>query len=110
MDLEARKTFKALNMVCGSNTRCQLYKNNVFFQVATDEQYRILTVPRARKVHQSLLTVPITTFRSLLSCIYHVTAASMLHPKTRPYFADVLILNGPGTCLPLCCAVYINRV
>jgi hypothetical protein len=28
----------------------------------------------------------------------------------RPTFADVLLLNGPGTCLMLCIAVYVNRV
>ena len=42
-------------------------------------------------------------------CIYHLTILPWFkfHSTT---FADILILNGPGTCFVLCLAVYINRV
>ncbi|KAJ7462370.1 glycosyltransferase family 1 protein [Mycena galericulata] len=69
-------------------------------------QYTLLTIPRARNVHQPLLTTPPTAFYSLLSCIYHVTLTRILR---RSSFADVLILNGPGTCFVLCVAVYLNK-
>lgn len=32
-----------------------------------------------------------------------------LNPKSLP-FSEVLIMNGPGTCVILCMAVYINKV
>ena len=72
-------------------------------------QCTVLTIPRARKVHQSLLTTPFSVAWSLILCIYHLTLLPWLkfHSTT---FADVLILNGPGTCFVLCVAVYINRV
>ncbi|KAJ7096258.1 oligosaccharide biosynthesis protein Alg14-like protein [Mycena epipterygia] len=77
---------------------------------ASPPQYTILTIPRARRVHQPLVTTPPTAFYSLLSCIYHVTLAHIpLRGSARSTFADVLILNGPGTCFVLCIAVYINR-
>ncbi|KAJ6593963.1 oligosaccharide biosynthesis protein Alg14-like protein, partial [Mycena capillaripes] len=66
-------------------------------------QYTILSIPRARHVHQPMVTAPPTAFYSLLSCIYHITFAHI------PSFADVLILNGPGTCFVLCIAVYFSR-
>ncbi|KAF9261111.1 oligosaccharide biosynthesis protein Alg14 like protein, partial [Marasmius fiardii PR-910] len=74
-------------------------------------QYAILTVPRARKVHQSLTTTPFTAFLSFLKCFYYVTLLPNWSsvPKSKP-FADVLVVNGPGTCFILCMAVLVNRV
>ncbi|KAE9411427.1 glycosyltransferase family 1 protein [Gymnopus androsaceus JB14] len=72
------------------------------------EIYSILTIPRARKVHQSLLTTPPTAIVSLLHCVYYVTIKQYQQTPC-PYFADVLVLNGPGTCLTLCLAVYLNK-
>lgn len=68
--------------------------------------YQILTIPRARRVHQNILTVPFTTLRSLLAAVYHVTFAPQLSGESA---FDVLLLNGPGTCVVLCLAAYINR-
>ncbi|KAG7099754.1 hypothetical protein E1B28_001567 [Marasmius oreades] len=70
-------------------------------------QFTILVVPRARRVHQSLYTTPFTAFLSLLKCLYHVTLLPVL---TSNPFADVLIVNGPGTCFILCLAVVVNKL
>ncbi|KAI0047772.1 glycosyltransferase family 1 protein [Auriscalpium vulgare] len=74
-------------------------------------QHRVLTIPRARRVHQNLLTTPFSALYSLLVSAYHVTVAPFLcrsrGPATR---FDVLLLNGPGTCFVLCLAVLLNRV
>lgn len=70
--------------------------------------YTLLTIPRARRVHQSLLSTPPTALRSLVTCLHHV----MVLPRKsrgRSPFADVLLLNGPGTCFMLCIAVYVNK-
>ena len=69
--------------------------------------YQILTIPRARRVHQNIFTVPLTTLRSLLAALYHVTLAPWLSGESA---FDVLLLNGPGTCVVLCLAAYVNRV
>ncbi|KAI0070178.1 glycosyltransferase family 1 protein [Panus rudis PR-1116 ss-1] len=70
-----------------------------------DSHCTFIIIPRARHVHQSLLTTPFTAARSLAVCLYHVTLKTILG---RP-FADLLVLNGPGTCCMLCLAVYLNR-
>lgn len=69
--------------------------------------YQILTIPRARRVHQNIITVPFTTLRSLLAAVYHVTLSPWLSGE---YAFDVLLINGPGTCVVLCLATYVNRV
>ncbi|ESK97111.1 glycosyltransferase family 1 protein [Moniliophthora roreri MCA 2997] len=71
-------------------------------------QFKILTVPRARKVHQPLFTTPLTASFSLLKCIYYVTVVP-LTSAPNDYFSDVLIVNGPGTCFVLCLAVFLNK-
>ncbi|KAI0300999.1 oligosaccharide biosynthesis protein Alg14 like-domain-containing protein [Multifurca ochricompacta] len=70
--------------------------------------YQVLTLPRAREVHQNILTVPFTAFRSLMAAVYHVTLSPWLHDSTSSF--DVLLLNGPGTCVILCLASYVNRL
>lgn len=52
------------------------------------------TIPRAREVGQSWISTIWTT----LGAFWH--ALKLVH-RARP---DVLLVNGPGTCLPLCVA------
>jgi len=82
----------------------------VDFEVSRTQNpnYSVLSIPRARRVHQSLITTPVSATLSLLFCTYHLTLRPLFIP-TRPIFADVLILNGPGTCFVLCIAVYISK-
>ncbi|VDB95282.1 unnamed protein product [Peniophora sp. CBMAI 1063] len=68
----------------------------------------ILTIPRARRVHQSLLTTPFSASKTLLGSLLYMTV-----PALRRRFQDVpevLLLNGPGTCFVLCVAALINRM
>ncbi|GAA5843928.1 hypothetical protein JCM9279_003677 [Rhodotorula babjevae] len=97
-------------------------------------QFRILRIPRARKVHQSILTSPFTTLYSLASCVWHIALAPLLllptatspsassSPPTSPdssggqrrqrsrTFADVVLLNGPGSCVPITLAAFLPRL
>ncbi|EKG21309.1 Oligosaccharide biosynthesis protein [Macrophomina phaseolina MS6] len=50
--------------------------------------YDVHVVPRARRIHQSLLTTPLSALRCLLACI------SIL---SRPAPPDLILTNGPGT-------------
>jgi beta-1,4-N-acetylglucosaminyltransferase len=52
--------------------------------------YDIWTVPRARRIHQSVLTTPISCLRTLL-------AALQLLRATAPREPDVILANGPAT-------------
>ncbi|KAG9316569.1 hypothetical protein JVU11DRAFT_2620 [Chiua virens] len=75
------------------------------------KEFSILTIPRARRVHQPMWTVPPTFIRSCLACIYLVTITPLLKAGSLGTpFADLLILNGPGTCVPLCITVVANKV
>jgi len=73
-------------------------------------EYTLLTVPRARRVYQPFITTLPTAIMSFLACMDHVTMEPLLSRGDGRPFADVLILNGPGTCLVLCAAVYVNKV
>jgi len=69
--------------------------------------YTIITIPRARYVHQPLLTTPLTAAQSFLAAVYYITLKPVYSASRCP---EVLILNGPGTCFVLCAAVYLNRL
>ncbi|KAF9465069.1 glycosyltransferase family 1 protein [Collybia nuda] len=86
------------------------FNNASKIDVSNNEQYTILTIPRARQVHQSLLSTLPSAVLSLVACLYHVVLVPMFFPKGNKYgFADALLLNGPGTCFVLCIAVYVNK-
>ncbi|TDH74049.1 hypothetical protein CCR75_008186 [Bremia lactucae] len=59
-----------------------------------------VVIPRSREVGQSWLSTVWTTLRSFLSCVqlvYHC----------RP---ELVLCNGPGTCIPVCAAVLLLRI
>ena len=68
----------------------------------TGTAYTVIEVPRARRVHQSFVSAPWTTLVSLAFTIRTITLDS--------HFADVVLMNGPGTCVPICLAVFAARV
>ena len=62
---------------------------------------KIIKIPRAREVGQSYFT---SIFTTLYSLIY---SAHIVLIQSRP---DLLIINGPGTCLPIAFWTFIGRV
>ncbi|KAI6021379.1 glycosyltransferase family 1 protein [Pisolithus microcarpus 441] len=73
--------------------------------------YKLMRIPRARHVHQSPLSASFTTFKCFLACVHLVTVAPLFQNATlRKPFVDLLIMNGPGTCVPLCAAIILNRI
>ncbi|KAB2575069.1 UDP-N-acetylglucosamine transferase subunit ALG14 [Lasiodiplodia theobromae] len=52
--------------------------------------YTLHIVPRARAIHQSLLTTPLSALRCLLACV------SILQTPAPP---DLILTNGPGTAV-----------
>eukprot|EP00088_Acartia_fossae_P020861 TRINITY_DN22374_c0_g1_i2.p1 TRINITY_DN22374_c0_g1~~TRINITY_DN22374_c0_g1_i2.p1 ORF type:complete len:208 (+),score=3.64 TRINITY_DN22374_c0_g1_i2:38-661(+) len=59
--------------------------------------YQVHIIPRAREVGQSYFGSVFTSFRALWRCI------SPVYRMT----ADVLLVNGPGTCVPITCLYLI---
>ncbi len=79
------------------------------------DSYEIVTLPRARAVKQSLLTTPFTLAISLLACIKVIVLVPLWRRwktgrRKDGLFAELVLLNGPGTCVPIVIAVYLLRV
>jgi beta-1,4-N-acetylglucosaminyltransferase len=78
----------------------------------SENSYNILTVPRARRVHQSYLTAPFTTLQCLCACLLVLCGR---HPDQRlpkqynsPY-PDLILINGPATAVCVTLAAKIIR-
>lgn len=54
--------------------------------------YKIIKIPRSRIVHQSYFT---SIFSTIYSIIYSFPIVCLLR-------ADLVLCNGPGTCIPVC--------
>ena len=64
--------------------------------------YTIHIVPRARQIHQPLLTSPLSSAHCLLACL----SLLLSHPKGQP---DLTLTNGPATSLILILALTVLR-
>jgi len=82
-------------------------------------EYDIITLPRARAVHQSFMTTPLSLARSFATCFKIIAVDPLLghgrskrrkEDERKRVFADLVLMNGPGTCVPVVLAVYILRV
>ena len=61
----------------------------------------VMRVPRSREVRQSWLSSVWTTIRALLFCLFNYIKLD----------CDLLLVNGPGTCVPFCLmAWFMNKV
>ncbi|PKY04054.1 glycosyltransferase family protein [Aspergillus campestris IBT 28561] len=76
--------------------------------------YTIVTVPRARRVHQSYLTAPFSTLQSFWACLLVLRG---LHPDQKlrpPYFTspypDIVLTNGPATAVCVILAARLLRL
>jgi beta-1,4-N-acetylglucosaminyltransferase len=58
--------------------------------------FDVLTVRRARRVHQSLLTTPLSTIQCLWDCI-RVLRGTYPQQQDRHGYPDLILTNGPGT-------------
>lgn len=76
--------------------------------------YDILTVPRARKIHQPLLTTPLTSLLCLLGCLRALSPSRPPPPSTATSPAplpspDLILTNGPATGVLVVLAAFILR-
>lgn len=68
--------------------------------------YVIKFVPRARKVHQSLLTAPVSSLRCFVACICFLVSQP---PVRGPTYPDLILLNGPSTSVIVLLAALFLR-
>ncbi|GAA5908647.1 hypothetical protein JCM6882_003704 [Rhodosporidiobolus microsporus] len=84
-------------------------------------EFRILRIPRARKVYQSYLTSPFTTLYTLAFTLWHIAVKPLFFPLFPPsssspstarrrVFADLILLNGPGSCVPIAVSAFLPRL
>lgn len=62
--------------------------------------YEIIRIKRSRHVGQSYLTSVLTTLQSIWQCI----------PLVYRLQPDLILCNGPGTCVPICLIAFMLKV
>ncbi|MCJ1226538.1 UDP-N-acetylglucosamine transferase subunit [Toensbergia leucococca] len=99
--LEARAKHKALYSYFDKVTYPE------FQDTAGQRSYDISFIPRARNIHQSLLSTPFSSLRSLVACF-----SILRYPSTSPQspaYPDLILTNGPGTSVILVLASILLR-
>ena len=92
--------FTPRSYVIADNDRLSIEKVKDMQLSATDVNYRIYSLPRSRVVHQSFISSIFTSLRAFLSALPIVARAK----------PDVLIVNGPGTCIPILFSAFIMNL
>ncbi|KAL3869369.1 hypothetical protein ACJMK2_042058 [Sinanodonta woodiana] len=69
-------------------------------KISNKMEYSIHTIPRSREVRQSWLT-------TVLSTAYATLYSFPLVFRLKP---EVILCNGPGTCIPLCMAGLVLKI
>ncbi|KAF7597462.1 UDP-N-acetylglucosamine transferase subunit [Aspergillus hancockii] len=94
------------------------YLNQIQKKTATDgnlaKSYTIVTVPRARRVHQSYLTTSFSTLRSFWACFLvlrgrHADQKPLPPTMASPY-PDAILTNGPATAVCVILAARLLRL
>ncbi|CAB4000570.1 UDP-N-acetylglucosamine transferase subunit ALG14 homolog [Paramuricea clavata] len=65
-----------------------------------ENKYEFEKIPRSREVHQSWSSTVITTFKSVLFSF----------PLVFRHKPQLILCNGPGTCIPICLAAFLLKV
>ena len=105
-------TSEMIQLIC--NLPAEQYDPLIFVKAETDQtsmgrvqaaglvsaSTKVYNIPRAREVGQSYLS-------SIYTTLYAIIYAIQLMASVKP---DLLICNGPGTCLPLCVSAFGWRV
>ncbi|XP_063217162.1 UDP-N-acetylglucosamine transferase subunit ALG14 homolog [Bacillus rossius redtenbacheri] len=63
-------------------------------------EYEVIRIPRSRNVSQSFITSFATTLYAVVAVIPHMLSR-------RP---ELILCNGPGTCIPICFIAFIMRI
>lgn len=97
------------------NTSSKDKKNIIREPCLGPDHYNIAVVPRARKIHQPLLTTPISALYCLANCFTPLLTAGLGKGPTSPQecaaddLPDLIITNGPATAVIVILASFILR-
>lgn len=97
------KLYSVRSYVAGSDDTMSVSKASLLSNSLPSVKSKIFKVPHARYVKQSWLTTPFTAFWSLLGSI----SVIFWNPFGIP---DVILCNGPGTCVFICLLGYLAKV
>ncbi|KAL2857774.1 oligosaccharide biosynthesis protein Alg14-like protein [Aspergillus pseudoustus] len=114
----AKYTYRTYVVSSGDNfsaTKASEFESTLIGCSAESQSYNIVTVPRARRVHQSYLTAPLSTLQSFYSCLLVLRG---LHPdqQVRPAdllpspYPDIILTNGPATAVCVILAARLLRL
>lgn len=81
----------------------------MMYSSADSQSFEVLLLPRARRVGQSLPSTALSTLKTILVAVTHLFIRPLLRHPAKSW-ADVLIINGPGTCVVLVLVSWIRRV
>lgn len=72
--------------------------------------YSLHFVPRARKIHQSLLTAPFSCLQCFIACLYFLHSPPLSKPSIHAHtYPDLILLNGPSnSVLVLLAALFLR--
>ncbi|KAK4510187.1 uncharacterized protein ATC70_006359 [Mucor velutinosus] len=85
-----------------ANTDILSEEKAIAYEQSTGQQneFRVCTIPRAREMGQPWSTVPLTALIALVASVKVMVTA----------WPDLIVCNGPGSCIPICMLAYIPRV
>ncbi|KAL3463205.1 oligosaccharide biosynthesis protein Alg14 like-domain-containing protein [Aspergillus heterothallicus] len=114
----AKYTYRTYVVSSGDNfsaTKASEFESTLIERGAEPQSYCIVTVPRARQVHQSYLTAPISTLQSFYSCLLvlrglhpdqHLRSTDLLSSPD----PDIILTNGPATAVCVILAARLLRL
>ncbi|KAK2554951.1 UDP-N-acetylglucosamine transferase subunit ALG14-like protein [Acropora cervicornis] len=107
--------YKPRIYVLAESDRMSAEKIVNFEKIKTDRsssEFKILRIPRSREVHQSWLSTILTTLNAVFFSFPLVFGEKpdLLNNKVQSFFSLQLLCNGPGTCIPICLAVFVLKV
>ncbi|WBW71477.1 UDP-GlcNAc transferase associated protein Alg14 [Schizosaccharomyces osmophilus] len=88
--------------VVGADDKMSYTKAKALISTKSHHKSSIFTIPRARYVKQAWLTTPLTAVWSLLFSIKVIF-------WNKNGIPDVILCNGPGTCVFLCLEGYVSK-
>ncbi|WWC91521.1 uncharacterized protein L201_006467 [Kwoniella dendrophila CBS 6074] len=93
----------------GISLRCIASLESEKGDIMNESNYTLLALPRARKVAEPLLSTFISASKTIFVTFWYIFLLPLIKNPKEP-FVDVLLINGPGTCVVLVLVSYIRRI
>lgn len=83
-----------------SSSKYKIKSVEAQFRSISLTEFSTKDIPRSRKVKQSYISSIFTTLYSTFACI----------PIVYSFKPDLILCNGPGTCIPICVVAFLMKV